>query len=371
MLKKVFLISIVLMLCVSNIAVAGRTWIKTPVEVDGMPVNGPRCALAMRSGNTWPVVSYGDPDTSATAAMTPVGWMAGPFGGPVDGGISAATSPGGTAGFAYDNGSVLMLSQSGWATSYYGSGTNATKPSIAFNGDDNPAVLHNTGGFGDDLTLAIFNGTGWYQNVVENAFEGPFLSEAFALEYDSYNQANIVFENGGELMFGVKGVMTQNQWQFDTIELSLDVPIINMAMGADDVPWITYADEGELCYATYDRQLQTWTNGVIDQLGSEYFSMAIDNTGGIGVAFIDTDDMLTFSHNDGGGWVSDTDIAQVLLGSDVSLAFDADDNPLICYSDFDHGGDLYLAYDPVMVPEPATVVLLAIGTAILRRRRRA
>ncbi len=370
MFKRIFLISILLTLCASNIAVAGRTWVKTPIEVEGMPVDGPYCALAMRSGNTWPVVSYGSPPSSGTAAMTPVGWMAGPLGGSVNYGISAATGPGGTVGFANDNGTVQMLRQTGWAASSYGSGTNYTKPSIAFNSNDNPAVLHNTGGIGNDLALAVYNGIGWYQDAVENAFEGPFWSDAFALEYDSYNQANIVFEDGSELMFAVKGTLTQNQWQFNTIELDMGVPlVVDMAMGAGDVPWITYADENYLYYVTYDCQQQDWDNGIIGQVGGRHSTEA-DGTGGIGVAFIDSDEMLTYAYTDGtGAWTHDMGIARANF--DVGLAFDADDNPVICYSDIDHGGKLYLAYDPVMVPEPATVALLAIGAAMLRRRRRA
>ena len=371
MVRRIFLIPIILMFCASNIAIAGRTWINSPIEVGGMPVQGGHCGLAMRSGNTWPVVSYGDPMGNSTAVMTPVGWISGPSVGTPTLGISAATSPSGTVGFAYGNGFVQTLSPAGWATSNYGA-TSPGSSSFAFNTDSNPGVLHNAGGGGSDLTVAFFNGSGWYQDVVQSASDGPFSSDAFALEYDSYNQANIAFAQGTELMFGVKGVLTQHQWEFDTVKLGASLSFVDMAMGVEDVPWVTYESENLLYYATYDRQQQDWVNGLIGELeGDGYFSMATDSTGGIGVAFVGLDNLLTYAYTDGSGiWTTDSGFANADDNRDVGLAFDADNNPVICYSDMDYGGVLYLAYDPV-VPEPASIMLLAIGAAILRRRQRA
>ena len=365
---KVLFISIISILCLSNVATAGRVWVKTPIEIDGEPIYSEHCALAMRSGNTWPVVSYGDYE-SYTAAMTPVGWMPGPGTGYINYGISAASSASGTAGFAYDNGSVVMLSPGGWSTSYYGGYTNETRPSIAFNNNGTPAVLHNTGGYGNDLTLALFNGYGWYQDVLnDNGY--TFNSDAFALEYDSYNQANVAFRDGGWLMFAMKGALTQNQWEFDVVDSEFWGGAVDMAMGSGDVPWITYSNDDYLYYATYDRQQQEWVNGILGQLGygEGCFSMAADSTGGIGVAYIGAGDMLTFAYTDGSGWSYDIGIAEADSYRDVGLAFDADDNPVICYSDYE--GGLSLAYDPQVVPEPATMMLLAIGAVISSRWRK-
>lgn len=376
MFRNILLISIVSILCISDSAIAGRMWITTPIEVEGEPIKGRFCALAMRSERTWPVVSYGDHD-SHTVALTPVGWIPGPGTGPVEYGISAATGPDGTIGFAYDNGSVLMLNQSGWSISSYGAQSHYARPSIAFTNNNTPAVLHN-GGYKEYLTLAQSTGHRWYQDMLKSSKEGPFRSRSFALEYDSYNQANATFEDHGHLMFAMKGVLTRNQWEFDVIDpepYRYDIEAVDMAMGAGDVPWATYATRGYLRYATYDCQQQDWVHGNISWLGPhgpDYsFSMAADSTGGIGVAFIGEREMLTFAYTDGtGSWSYDVGVAQAYRDSNVSLAFDAYDNPVICYMDYDRKA-LSLAYDPTtFVPEPGTVLLLGLGgLAVLRKRK--
>ena len=58
---------------------------------------------------------------------------------------------------------------------------------------------------------------------------------------------------------------------------------------------------------------------------------------------------------------------------DVGLAFDAANNPVIAYrGDPDSTGSdrYYLAYDPIVAPEPATAALLMTGMALALRRRR-
>lgn len=127
--KKIFLISISSVLCICNSAIAGRTWVSTQIKIDNNPIHSYSYALAMRSGNTWPVISYAYGE-GWTAAMTPVGWVSGPAAGKIDNyyGVNAATSPDGTAGFAYNNGSVLTLGRTGWSTYSYGGGTTRDTP---------------------------------------------------------------------------------------------------------------------------------------------------------------------------------------------------------------------------------------------------
>jgi hypothetical protein len=381
MCKKICLISVCFLACICNTAVAGRAWVNTPIKIDGQSIYGESCALAMRSDGTWPVVSYSMGSEGRTAALTPVGWQAGPSAVQLNGGrISAATSPGGAAAFAYSNGAVVMLGQTGWATSYYASGitNNYGSPSVAFKNTNTPAVLYmnqNVTPAGPGLTLASLNGPGWSQDTLRNGAGPSYQSQAFALAFDSYNQANVAFLNGSRLMFGLKGAMTQNQWSFNTIDqydVRPDPFQIDMTIGSGDIPWIAYTQQNYLQYATYDVQQQNWIHGILGQssgLAPGSFSMASDGTGGVGVAYVGLNDMLTFAYNDGSGfWTYDAGIAQVSGYRNVALEFDAHNNPVICYTN--SSGQLSLAYDPFMVPEPASSAIIALGAALIASKRK-
>ncbi len=385
MFNKICLISVCFSVCICNIAAAEDAWVITPIQVNGEPTFSTQsCALAMRSDGIWPVISYTMGPEGRTAALTPAGWQAGlsviPLGNNYR--ISGATSPGGSAAFAYGNGAVTMLGQNGWATSYYGSPMNSSNnsQSIAFQ-NNNPSVLYMagpSGASGPGLTLATFNGFGWSQDKLENTQYQSFQSPTCALAFDSYNQANAAFLYGNQLMYGLKGALTQNQWSFSSLDrysIHPDPFQIDMAMGAGDIPWIAYTQQNNLKYATYSVQQQGWVTGVIGQTiispTMNFFSMASDGRGGIGIAYVGTDEMLSFAYNNGSGiWSYDTGITKIGYPRSVDLEFDAQNRAVICYANY--SGQLSLAYDPVAVPEPASAAIIALGSALIasiRKRR--
>jgi hypothetical protein len=372
--KGICFISACFLCCICNAAVAGDTWVITPILINGQPIYSSQyCALAMRSDGTWPVVSYSMGPDGRTAALTPVGWQAGPAVGQLRDGIGAATSNNGTAAFAYSNGAVMMLGQTGWSTSYYGTSNSGPSISIAFKNND-PAVLYLNPGLagGAALTLASFNGSGWSQDKLGNTQYPSFISPVYGLAFDSYNQTNVAFVNGSQLMYGLKGAMTQDQWSFSRIDnVHPDPYNLDVAIGAGDIPWIAYTQSNYLRYATYDVQQQSWVNGVIGQtLGLEAgsLSMASDGTGGIGIAYVGTDNMLTFAYNNGSGFWTYNSIAQTSGYHDVALEFDAHNDPVICYTN--SSGQLSLAYDPFMIPEPASSAIIALGAALIASKRK-
>ncbi len=364
----------------SAFAQAGRVWVSTPIEIDGEPIRSESCALAMRSDGTWPVIAYNDRGDFRVASLTAAGWVQGPTAGraePRPGGISTATSSDGKICFAFSNGSALMLDSSGFSMlpnyvdeplHYYP----YSGPSVAFDGRGMPSILHNQGEPGESLAVARYTGSGWYNDTVGYPDE-LYHSRSFGLAYDSYGQANVAFGEP-EMMFAMKGVLTNNQWEAARMfEMPFHAEQIDMVVGTGDVPWVFYSFPEYLSYATYDRQLQQWVNGTIASVEVKSgFDVACDSGGGIGLAFVDREGMLGFAYNDGvGGWELNMGIARAEIGpyTNVSLAFDREDNPVICYMDEFHNS-LCLAYDPITVPEPGTVVILSLGGLLFNRRKK-
>jgi hypothetical protein len=276
---------IVSLICSS--AFAGRTWFYNEItDSQGMPINqfqGADTAIGMRSGNAWPVVAYSGigPNSSGVAAMLPGAWAKGPVSFASPGSyLDGATASDGTVGFVSSNGQVVTLSKTGWSSSYCSGDISAPfkKKSIAFNNNSAPGVLY-TSGLGN-LTLAMKSGGAWYSSTVQGSLFPPVQTDAYALDFDSYNQANVAFNDNGYLRYATKGVLTGNQWVFNS---SQNVPVIgnnptqmDMALAADDTPYVFYNDDNYssslLRYAVYDRQSNLWTTNILDMLanGAEF-----------------------------------------------------------------------------------------------------
>jgi hypothetical protein len=326
----------------------------------------------MRSDNTWPVVGYAGP-TDGAAAMLPGVWTPTTFnftGQYLDG----ATAPDGTVAFADNAGQVVMLGKTGWGSGSY-NGSAQYRSSIAFNNNSVPAVLHRATG-SNYLTLSMKSGSAWYGSTIQEYPGGPGINtDAFALDFDSYNQANVAFREGSTLRFASKGILTGNQWILSSQQ---DAPLIggpgqiDMALTNNDVPYVLYNDSSSLKYATYDRHTDSWITGILDTLTGGLpmnFCVAADDTGGIGVAYITQfagQNTLSFAYNNGSGWMLPERLTTADTSKMVGLAFDYENNPVISF--VDNTGKMEIAYDPMMIPEPATMAIFALGFALIRRR---
>lgn len=122
---------------------------------------------------------------------------------------------------------------------------------------------------------------------------------------------------------------------------------------------------------SFDTISGVWTGTILDDVpGNRAAAIAADTTGTVGAAFVNSSDELIYAYwTNSAGWQSMIVDFNVDANNQVGLAFDADDLPVISYS---AGGDLKLAYDPIVaVPEPGSFALAGgLGLFILGRRRR-
>jgi hypothetical protein len=357
----------------SNNALAGRQWYYQHV-VDSMnsPIGGGNTAIGMRSDATWPVVV----SNNGTAAMVPGGWARSSGGISPQGTLDAATSHDGQSIIVSGSqGNVAVFDSSGWSYRYNNvvSGGPFYRQSVAFTQNDSPAVLYRSAENGQ-ITLSVRSGNTWYLNSTGRQ------ADTFALGYDSYNQANVVLRQGSTLVYGTNGVLTGNQWNFSE-------PIMNpsaisgpmdLQLTANDIPYIAYRANNLLSYATYDRIQGRWTTGVIDGTYFDNFCMAADFQGGIGLAYLTEGAngiMLGYAYNDGSGaWSTEhlwntipLDVSMPNPTLSIGLAFDMENNPVIS---FGTSNGIWIAYDPVTIPEPATMALLLLGGAFSLRFRK-
>jgi hypothetical protein len=366
----VFITSFVLVVS-SNNALAGRQWYYQHV-VDSMnnPIGAGNTAIGMRSYATWPVVITNE----GSAAMVPGGWVRTAGGVLMEGRIDADTSVNGSNNiiFADSAGKVAIFGYSGWSYRTNNVSTvGFNNQSAAFTQNNNPAVLYRSAE-NNQLALSIRNGSTWSSSSTGKE------AESFALDYDNYNQANVALSQGGSLVYGTKGVLTDNQWSFSqpiTMQGFVGGPI-DLQLTFEDIPYIAYMDAANyLSCATYDRMQGVWTTSTIDYMTSNIFCMASDYHNGIGIAYLTMGDdgtTLGYAYNDGRGqWTTehlwDISLVGLLAGKSISLTFDIENNPVISFST---GNGIWIAYDPVIIPEPATMALLLLGGVFSLRLRK-
>jgi hypothetical protein len=262
-----------------------------------------------------------------------------------------------------------------------------SRNSVAFTQNDNAAVLYrsNTNG---QLTLSEQNGGTWHSSAVTTT--QPTYS--YALAYDSYNQANVVYSNGPGFVYASRGVLTGNNWAATPVQSSQQqfIPPVqgpmDLALTSTDIPYVIYNSEMNLHCLTYDRIQNQWADSILGTSLESNYCMAADYQGGIGIAYVTRSftgaPTIGFAYmNDDQSWTMQSifqsalypqgsqEIPSILPYASIGLTFDAQNNPVISFSAEDR---TWIAYDPVSIPEPATMVLLlAGGIMALRKHQRA
>ena len=102
---------------------------------------------------------------------------------------------------------------------------------------------------------------------------------------------------------------------------------------------------------------------------TSFSDIAANDFGVVGTSYIDSG-TLFYAYQEGAGWASVAVDSNVDSTDQTGIAFDFEGLPVLSYST---NGAMYIAYDPIVVPEPgvAAWVLLLAGSALRRDRNRA
>jgi len=122
--------------------------------------------------------------------------------------------------------------------------------------------------------------------------------------------------------------------------------------------------------ASFDPVLGDWVVSSLPGDPSDFIELEANAFGVAGTAFFDGDDLVYAYNDNNAGW--QTTVVTTVPGGGpanqlVGINYDFEGLPVLAYS---YGGTLEVAYDPIVVPEPASAVLLVgVGCLLVRRRR--
>jgi hypothetical protein len=341
--------------------------------------------LAMRTNNTWPVVFSQNRSSSYTVAaysLKPVGWTSASFSSTVYGNsaIKAEAAPNGEVGATWSSGSTIEFagsSANGWVRKSFTRTSGDEYPDLAFLPDSNPLLAYAEGG---RLKVAGYNSAGWSQASVD-AMKDPATGSTTTV---SARRVSVAADSEGGVFVAFTNGPTVGVTYFDSITgtwlgkmltnmSTSTISDISLAFGPNNEAGMALrTDDRRLLYAAYDPRTGTWSTDVIStDVLNYHVNLVFDHHGNPSVAY-QTQAGISFSTNPGEGWT--TSVLPVgnykpMSYSDAALAFDADNLPVIAFNA--GSGKMILAYDPVLVPEPACFVLLVGGVMALIGRRRA
>ncbi|MCC6679936.1 MAG: PEP-CTERM sorting domain-containing protein [Phycisphaeraceae bacterium] len=148
---------------------------------------------------------------------------------------------------------------------------------------------------------------------------------------------------------------------------------LRLAYDAQSRPHIVTNASSNVRVFDFDTQTGMWTTNALGMLSYEAAAIAgTDNaSGALGVAWVDSAsgpyDLKYAYLDDTGTWITTTVVGNVDTSSQgVGLTFDYAGLPVISYKD---NATYRLAYDPVLIPEPGTL-MLAGGMSLLGVMRR-
>ena len=341
----------------------------------------PQTALAMRDGGVWPVIfSYDGTYNVQAYSLYPV----------LNAQMSQPT-------YWHEIGTDLLKGSS----SYQYTLSAATSPSGGF------------GGVLQEFSASTISGTDYSSAIVGSSSGGfaPAMAGVRAIAFDSagglvtatVNTIPSIASSGGAAMgiavspagdlgaidnhgnYYEKGTLLGG-WQSSSLGLTnpftscvaMDSDgrphVVGEALNNSSVPSLIASDFNVISGAWQETTLVSDAT----VLGFGPPTIAADGKGGVGVAWVEAfssapPELMYAYENGSSGWAVNEVTAsaynpylktsEYLCEQQVGLAFDANNYPVISF--LGTSGSIYLAYDPVVVPEPSTLALLAAGGVLM------
>ncbi len=338
-------------------------------------------SLAMRTSSVWPVAFHqGSNDNSnqmVVSALSPVGWTQQGLGDLFDafeGGLPLAEAgPDGRVGVVWRTGADARFAQSspsGWQVASLPlaapSGPDFTVD-FDFLSDNRPIVAQAAQ---EGIVVSVYNGIGWETDQVVREFDEPVQGMKVSTAISSQDEIGVAFVENG-LGFAFKSPLS-GDWGTTIVDQQIFPESISLAFGPNDETAIASVENDSLYVSRFDPVTGDWATELLaPQIDSNRVNLVYNSLGQPALAYV-VQDEVHYRINRGEGWLDFIldDDPQIQVqphdSSDAALAFDAEDIPVISYYSQD---GLLLAYDPIIVPEPASIVLFLMVTVAAVRRQ--